>query len=170
MSLVSPTVVGRRGFLQRIARGNTSLSLPLAKSYVFRGSKDYTAKQVCDSLGVGASTQISNQQSRVGTGAHRFLMPLQECEFALTSILEQLQRDPWPVDSDKRPQRCTGTAMNVAVSLLEVWLCGGVTYCRLTFSLYSRPHFPTRARVLCSFRAARRPWGRVWLWARSSRR
>ena len=47
-------------------------------------------------------------------------MPLQECEFALTTVLEQLQRDPWPVDSDKRPQRCTGVAMSVAVSLLEV--------------------------------------------------
>lgn len=38
----------------------------------------------------------------------------------MTSILENLQRDPWPVANDKRAQRCTGVAMGVAVGLLEV--------------------------------------------------
>lgn len=33
--------------------------------------------------------------------------------------MEQLQRDPWPVDSDKRPVRSTGVALAVAVGLLE---------------------------------------------------
>jgi protein transport protein SEC23 len=47
-------------------------------------------------------------------------MPLQQCEFALTSVLEQLPRDPWPVKSDERPQRATGVAVQVAISLLEV--------------------------------------------------
>ena len=51
---------------------------------------------------------------------NRFLQPVQQCEFALTSILEQLQRDPWPVANDKRPQRCTGVAMSVAIGLMEV--------------------------------------------------
>jgi protein transport protein SEC23 len=46
-------------------------------------------------------------------------MPISQCEFTLTTILEQLQQDPWPVASDKRPLRCTGTAMSVAVGLLE---------------------------------------------------
>lgn len=53
-------------------------------------------------------------------GAARFLLPVGECEYGLTGILEQLQRDPWPVASDRRPQRCTGVAMSVAVGLLEV--------------------------------------------------
>lgn len=52
-------------------------------------------------------------------GASRFLLPVQQCEFQLTSVLEQLQRDPWPVANDKRAQRCTGTAMSVAVGLME---------------------------------------------------
>lgn len=34
-------------------------------------------------------------------------------------MLEQLQRDPWPVANDKRPLRCTGVALSVAVGLLE---------------------------------------------------
>ena len=51
----------------------------------------------------------------------RFLVPVSECEFALNSILDDLQSDPWPVTSGNRPQRCVGTALNVAVSLLEVY-------------------------------------------------
>ena len=53
-------------------------------------------------------------------GAARFLLPVSQVEFQLTTILEQLLRDPWPVANDKRPLRCTGNALGVAVSLLEV--------------------------------------------------
>lgn len=53
-------------------------------------------------------------------GPARFLLPVSQCEFQLTSILEQLTRDPWPVAADKRPLRCTGVALSVAVGLLEV--------------------------------------------------
>ena len=52
-------------------------------------------------------------------GAARFLLPVQQCEFQLTGILESLTRDPWPVANDKRPLRCTGVALSVAVGLLE---------------------------------------------------
>lgn len=51
--------------------------------------------------------------------AARFLLPVQQCEFQLTNVLEQLQRDPWPVANDKRALRCTGVALSVAVGLLE---------------------------------------------------
>jgi protein transport protein SEC23 len=53
-------------------------------------------------------------------GAARFLLPISQCEYGLTGVLEQLQRDAWPVASDRRPQRCTGVAMSVAVGLMEV--------------------------------------------------
>ncbi|KAL1921229.1 uncharacterized protein VTP21DRAFT_10945 [Calcarisporiella thermophila] len=96
------------------------------KSYVFRGTKEYSAKQIQDMLGLGAPTTVRPQpnMNRPGQPAptgpvNRFLLPVKECEFALTSILENLQRDPWPVASDKRPQRCTGVAMSVAVGLME---------------------------------------------------
>ena len=52
-------------------------------------------------------------------GAARFLMPVQQCEFQLTGVLESLTGDPWPVANDKRPLRCTGVALSVAVGLLE---------------------------------------------------
>jgi hypothetical protein len=48
------------------------------------------------------------------------LQPVSECEFHFTSILEQLQLDPWPVANDKRPLRSTGTAMAVSIGLIEV--------------------------------------------------
>ncbi|KAI9357972.1 hypothetical protein DFJ73DRAFT_820073 [Zopfochytrium polystomum] len=96
------------------------------KSYVFRGSKEYTLKQIQDMLGLGANAGRPAQPVRPGqpmpaapSGAQRFLMPISQCEFTLTTILEQLPRDPWPVDHDKRPLRCTGTALSVAVGLLE---------------------------------------------------
>ena len=43
----------------------------------------------------------------------RFLMPLGEAEFALTTALEELQRDAYPVAPSHRPLRCTGTALQV---------------------------------------------------------
>lgn len=52
--------------------------------------------------------------------AARFLLPVQQCEDQLTNAIEQLQRDPWPVADDKRAARCTGVALSIAASLLEV--------------------------------------------------
>jgi len=49
----------------------------------------------------------------------RFLVPVAECEFALNSILDDLQCDPWPVEAGNRAARCVGSALNTAVSLLE---------------------------------------------------
>jgi len=98
-----------------------------AKSYVFRGSKDYPAKQVQEMLGLLSPTLrpgIPQQQQQgrplMPTGpASRFLLPVQQCEFQLTKALEQLQKDPWPVAGDRRSLRCTGVALSVAVGLLE---------------------------------------------------
>ncbi|KAF4629696.1 hypothetical protein G7Y89_g8449 [Cudoniella acicularis] len=96
------------------------------KSYVFRGSKDYSAKQVQEMLGLLApGLRPGMQQQQPGRPlapmgpAARFLLPVQQCEFQLTKALEQLQKDPWPVASDRRNLRCTGVALSVAVGLLE---------------------------------------------------
>ncbi|KAK4695189.1 protein transport protein SEC23, partial [Lecanoromycetidae sp. Uapishka_2] len=96
-----------------------------AKSYVFRGSKDYNAKQVQEMLGLSTSGMRTNVPPQAGRPAPvmgpaaRFLLPVQQCEFQLTNALEQLQKDPWPVQNDKRSLRCTGVALSVAVGLLE---------------------------------------------------
>jgi len=103
-----------------------------AKSFVFRGNKDYNAKQVQEMLGLAmpagvrpGQQQMQPQQGRpggpppMGGAQARFLLPVQQCEFQLTNVLESLQKDPWPVANDKRSIRCTGVALSVAVGLLE---------------------------------------------------
>ncbi|KAL7748400.1 GTPase-activating protein S23 [Sorochytrium milnesiophthora] len=103
------------------------------KSYVFRGNKEYTAKQVQDMLSLAGGSNSGPNAPKApgqpgaavppsmgrGGGASRFLQPLSQCEYTFTSIIENLQRDPWPVANDKRPARCTGVATAVAVGLLE---------------------------------------------------
>lgn len=95
------------------------------KAYVFRGEREYTPQKVQDMLGVSpvrggqpagpAGMAAGAKQSAVG----RFLMPVGECTFALEQVLEDLQKDPWPCQPDERVQRCTGTALSVALGLLE---------------------------------------------------
>lgn len=75
-------------------------------------------------------------------------MPVQQCEFQLTGILETLVRDPWPVETAKRPLRCTGVAISVAVGLLEV----GFTlmfFCVLKAGIDFRRPFQILAPVSC---------------------
>lgn len=89
------------------------------KSYIFRGNKDYTPVQVQETLGLhprpagGAPVQVNLPV------VTRFLLPVQNCEFQLTNILEQLQPDPWPYANDRRPIRCSGVAISIAISILE---------------------------------------------------
>jgi protein transport protein SEC23 len=62
--------------------------------------------------------QPGRPQQPLGPAA-RFLLPVQQGELQLTNILEQLQKDPWPVQNDRRSLRCTGVALSIAVGLLE---------------------------------------------------
>eukprot|EP00981_Chlorochromonas_danica_P009539 scaffold2727_cov161-Ochromonas_danica.AAC.2 len=99
-----------------------------SKAYTFRGEKDYPLTKVQEMLhilptrglqGSGApppSASVYGRQSALG----RFLLPVSEALFHLEQILEDLIRDPWPSPPDERPARCTGNALNLAISLLEL--------------------------------------------------
>lgn len=91
----------------------------LPKAYAFRGTKEYTAQQVAYQLGFSVRNDPRGAAS--AAGARRFLLPVGECEFTLSSLLDDLQRDTWSASTgaDKRPGRCTGVALSVAVGLLE---------------------------------------------------
>jgi len=116
----------------------------ISKSFVFRGTKDYTAKQVQDMLGLGrgggGGGQQPHMQAPMGQPgvnpqqqrqplppANKFLQPLHKCDMSLTDLLGELQRDPWPVAQGKRPLRSTGVALSIAIGLLESMFPSGKT-------------------------------------------
>ena len=85
------------------------------KSYIFRGDKEYTDKQINDMLKKPVVVPAQN----FANSLTRFFLPLEEVEFQLTSILENLTKDPWAVANGDRPLRSTGSALNVATNLLH---------------------------------------------------
>ncbi|KAF9568639.1 copii coat protein [Agrocybe pediades] len=90
---------------------------PCSKSYVFHGEKEYSTEQIEQMLGLGIQRSLNGTSPLPGPS--RFFLPLEECEFQMTGLLQSLTKDPWPVGRDKRPHRCTGVALDVAIGLLE---------------------------------------------------
>ncbi|KAK8492243.1 hypothetical protein V6N13_050353 [Hibiscus sabdariffa] len=103
----------------------------IPKTYVFKGSKDVSKDQLLEQMNfflikpkpptgviAGARDGLSSESIA------RFLLPASDCEFSLNSILEELQKDPWPIPTDQRASRCTGTALSVAASLLGACVPG----------------------------------------------
>ena len=100
------------------------------KAYVFKGTKHYDSATVAGMLGLGAqgggAGAVPGAPLPPAPGAERFLMPVEDCSFALASILSDLAKDPWPRPADQRSVRCTGAALSIAESLLEKTLaCRG---------------------------------------------
>uniref|UniRef100_A0A8W8IEX7 Protein transport protein SEC23 n=1 Tax=Magallana gigas TaxID=29159 RepID=A0A8W8IEX7_MAGGI len=67
-----------------------------SKSYVFRGTKDLTAKQIQDMLGLqrGGTTQQQRgpqQQQQQQLPSNRFLQPVHKCDMNLTDLLGELK-------------------------------------------------------------------------------
>ncbi|KAH8096262.1 hypothetical protein JL720_3623 [Aureococcus anophagefferens] len=78
------------------------------KSVAFRGAKDYTTQRVQELLNVSGAArggqgaaQPQGQQQQAAGGREpaigRYLMTVGDCSFTVESILEDLQKDPWPV-------------------------------------------------------------------------
>lgn len=87
------------------------------KTFVFRSTREYDKQQIQQMMGL--SDNNKNPLLNSTHQANRFFLPIQQCEFVISSILEKLQSDPWPVPPAKRPQRCTGVASSVAIGILE---------------------------------------------------
>eukprot|EP01082_Thalassiosira_pseudonana_P013081 g12239.t1 g12239 contig6:1522821-1525580(+) len=121
----------------------------LPKAYVIRGNKEYGPAKFGQLLGCGGAAAAGgagkasggapppppppgqHQQQQMPQATYespgqqvlrRFLLPVSECAMTLESILDDLRKDPWPVPSDKRVARCTGCALSVATSLLDLAL------------------------------------------------
>lgn len=93
------------------------------KNYVFRGDKEITSSQIAKLLGGFSSAQTGAQDAAASFNqdASRFLRSVNDCEYQLTTILEDLTKDCWPHKNSERPQRCTGTAMAVGLGLTEAF-------------------------------------------------
>merc|ERR1711892_1223382 len=90
----------------------------ISKSYVFRGTKDVTPKQLQEMLQLKQpQAQAQGQQL---PPHFRFLRPLQQCEQNIEDLINELQTDPWPVPQGKRALRSLGVAVSLATSLMEV--------------------------------------------------
>ncbi|KAL3832987.1 hypothetical protein ACJIZ3_007723 [Penstemon smallii] len=103
----------------------------IPKVHVFKGTKEVTKDQLLEQMGFFAKRPRPTTGVIAGArdglspeSISRFLLPASDCEFVLNSILEELQRDPWPVPSDQRAARCTGTALSLAAHLLGVCVPG----------------------------------------------
>lgn len=101
------------------------------KSYCFKGSKKINMDDVRSSLGLirqQPSTVQKQQKLPTVTNAtpgRRFLVQVSDVEFHLGNILEEMQKDPWPQESEKRAVRCTGSAVAVATALLSSTMPSG---------------------------------------------
>eukprot|EP00479_Gromia_sphaerica_P006684 TRINITY_DN1983_c0_g1_i1.p1 TRINITY_DN1983_c0_g1~~TRINITY_DN1983_c0_g1_i1.p1 ORF type:complete len:304 (-),score=67.61 TRINITY_DN1983_c0_g1_i1:205-1116(-) len=80
--------------------------------------KELKSERIRDLLGIKPQAGDSLDTSK-------FLLPVLDAELMMTSILEDLLKDPWRPRSDQRPARCTGTALEAAIGLLESTCKGG---------------------------------------------
>lgn len=88
------------------------------KAYVFRGGKEHSFQQVQEQLGLSARMGAAAAAARSAAtpnaaAAARFIRPLSECEYVISGVLEDLQRDAFPAVAKNRPSRCTGAALQV---------------------------------------------------------
>eukprot|EP00835_Amoeboradix_gromovi_P004360 NODE_335_length_10686_cov_0.203363.p3 type:complete len:477 gc:universal NODE_335_length_10686_cov_0.203363:9345-7915(-) len=103
--LPESTQVGLITFHKHTFLYDLSDIMGLTRCYAFK-AKPYTSKDIATILHL-------NQPSA------KFLAPLSQVEFQLTSFIENLKPSPWATPIDQRFETCTGTALCVATSLLE---------------------------------------------------
>jgi len=118
-----------------------ALNDPNLKSFVFQGTKDYTAKQIQEWLNLSPLNQTQQMPQQPNQPHHQmphlmggqqqqqlmkvknkstmFLSPISQCESIFKLVISQMQCDPWPVSQGKRAIRATGAAISIAISLLE---------------------------------------------------
>ncbi|KEG10298.1 putative protein transport protein Sec23A [Trypanosoma grayi] len=74
------------------------------RSLVLRGSQEVTVETL----------------KKVMREPNRFVGALADVSLTVSSIIEEVQQDVWPVSKSHRPLRCTGAALSAAASVLEI--------------------------------------------------
>ncbi|GJN23360.1 hypothetical protein PR202_gb11002 [Eleusine coracana subsp. coracana] len=88
-----------------------------ARVVVINGERELESKKIQELLGVQRSRYNKLAMPRL-TESQRFLLPVSECEFNITSAIEDLTSLS-ACPRGHRPLRATGTAISTAVALLE---------------------------------------------------
>ncbi|SCU80690.1 LAFA_0C00628g1_1 [Lachancea sp. 'fantastica'] len=100
------------------------------KCNVFRGDREYQLLQLVEMLtgeksgaagaAGGASAAANVHLNKITPfSLNRFFLPLEQVEFKLTQLLENLSPDQWSVPAGHRPLRATGSALNIASLILQ---------------------------------------------------
>ncbi|AFZ79676.1 Sec23/Sec24 domain containing protein [Theileria equi strain WA] len=78
----------------------------IPRCFVLRGNVEHKADYIKRVLNIAQTTS-------------RFVQPMNTVEYTLNRLVENLIVDSWPIGPNSRPNRCTGSALSVATSLLE---------------------------------------------------
>ncbi|KAJ4956531.1 hypothetical protein NE237_013314 [Protea cynaroides] len=91
------------------------------RAVVFHGERELSSDRIQELLGI---SRPKHEQSLKFSAIQRqgFLLPLSECEFNLTTIIEEIHSSVW-TSSGHRPLRSTGVAVSASIGLLESCLC-----------------------------------------------
>ncbi|CAA0823378.1 Sec23/Sec24 protein transport family protein [Striga hermonthica] len=84
---------------------------------MFHGEREVSSEQAKHFLGLH-HTKHSFGKAPMQQRQHEFLLPVSECEFSITTAIEDIHTSP-PVEPGHRPLRSTGPAISAAVDLLE---------------------------------------------------
>ncbi|KAK3043485.1 hypothetical protein RJ639_002064 [Escallonia herrerae] len=85
---------------------------------VFHGERELSSDKAQQLFGIHQTRQLGKTQP---IRKHSFLLPISECEYNLTSAIEDIFPSSLAI-SGHRPQRCTGAAISVSIGLLEACL------------------------------------------------
>ncbi|KAM0929652.1 hypothetical protein ACQ4PT_001666 [Festuca glaucescens] len=88
-----------------------------ARVVVFNGERELESEKIQQLLGVRHS-RYSKLAALKATEVQRFLLPVSECEFSITSAIEDLSSMS-ACPRGHRPLRATGAAISTAIALLE---------------------------------------------------
>ncbi|XP_071697568.1 protein transport protein SEC23 G [Rutidosis leptorrhynchoides] len=83
---------------------------------VFHGERNLSSNQIIEHLGIHPTKQQIGKTQMVQK--HGFILPVSECEFNITTAIEDI-RHTSPLVPGHRSPRCTGAAIQVAIALLE---------------------------------------------------
>lgn len=89
---------------------------------VFRGDREYQYEQLVEMLTGQRPTNTMGAMPNTKItpfSLNRFFLPLEQVEFKLTQLLENLTPDQWTVPAGRRPLRATGSALSIASLLLQ---------------------------------------------------